>query len=95
MEHQPNSEQPPTSVGSGRPVVLARYRCDEGVRQLVGQRINGKVALSDIPADGEGKAYLIERHVQGKAELEGIVCDYRELAERLARPPLRGDWVFE
>ena len=34
---------------AGEPQVLATYECDEGTRQLVGQRINGSVAVSDVP----------------------------------------------
>jgi hypothetical protein len=95
MEHQPNPQHVPATVTAGRAVVLATYRCDEGVRELVAQRINGRVALSDIPADGEGKVYLIERHLAYQAELKGIISDYTKLGERLGRPPLRGDWILE
>jgi hypothetical protein len=49
--------------------VLATYDCDEGTRQLVAQRINGKVALRDVPSGDEGKVYLIERHVPSKADI--------------------------
>ena len=34
---------------TGQPKVLATSECDEGTRQLVAQRINGKVALGDVP----------------------------------------------
>jgi len=79
---------------AGPPRVLTNYRCDEGTRKLVGQRIDGRVALSDVPAGDRGRVYLVERHVASEAELRGIVCDYRELAEQLGRPPLRSDWVI-
>jgi hypothetical protein len=39
---------------AGEPTVLATYRCDEGPRQLVGQRIEGRVALSDVPVGDRG-----------------------------------------
>jgi hypothetical protein len=80
---------------TGEPKVLATYECDEGTRQLVGQRIDGQVALSDIPAGDEGKVYLVERHLPSKRELDGLVADYLALATRLGRPPLRGDWVLD
>jgi hypothetical protein len=64
---------------TGEPTVLATYECDEGTRQLVGQRIDGRVALSDVPAGDQGKVYLIERHpaLHGRA---------RRLGRRLPHP---------
>jgi hypothetical protein len=79
----------------GRPKILATYQCDEGIRRLVGQRIDGRVALSDIPAGDHGKVYLVERHVPSQRELDGLVADYIALAAQLGRPPLRGDWVLD
>jgi hypothetical protein len=79
----------------GHPQILGTYQCDEGPRQLVAQRVNGKVALSDVPAGDHGKVYLIERHLACKAELEGLVADYLALSAQLDRPPLRSDWVLE
>jgi hypothetical protein len=81
--------------GAGAPRVLASYECDEGTRQLVGQRIEGRVALSDVPAGDQGKVYLVERHLRGKRELDGLVADYLALAAQLGRPPLRGDWILD
>jgi hypothetical protein len=79
---------------SGQQRVLGRYECDEGPRQLVAQRLDGKVALSDIPAGEAGKVYLVERHVPSTAELDGLVADYLAVADRLQRPPLREDWIL-
>jgi hypothetical protein len=80
---------------SGKPTVLASYDCDEGTRQLVGQRIAGRVALSDVPTSDQGRVYLIERHLPCMAELDGLVADYLALATQLDRPPLRGDWILD
>lgn len=79
---------------TGRVTVVATYECDEGTRRLVGQRINGTVALSDVPAGDDGKVYLVERHVACMVELDGIAADYVALAAQLGRPPLRGDWIL-
>ena len=79
---------------AGEPQVLATYECDEGTRKLVGQRINGTVALSDVPAGGTGKVYLVERHVPCMGELDGLLGDYLALAAQLQRPPLRSDWIL-
>jgi hypothetical protein len=79
---------------TGQPQILDTYQCDEGTRQLVAQRVNGRVALSDVPAGDLGKVYLVERHLPSKAELDGLVADYLTLAAQLDRPPLRGDWIL-
>jgi hypothetical protein len=80
---------------NGQPQILATYQSNEGTRQVVGQRINGTVAVSDIPAGDQGKVYLIERRVSSMDELDGIVSDYCELAAQLGRPPMQRDWIFE
>jgi hypothetical protein len=80
---------------TGEPNVLASYDTDDGVRQLVGQRINGSVAVSDVPAGDSGRVYLIERQVSSMAELDGLVADYVALATQLGRPPMQSDWIFE
>jgi hypothetical protein len=85
----------PRSLTTGVPQVRGDYDCDEGPRQLVAQRINGRIALSDVPASDQGKVYLIERHVPSMADLKGLEADYLALAARLGRPPLRSDWIFE
>ena len=84
----------PTRPTTGEPEVRATYECDEGTRQLVGQRINGRVALSDVPVGEVGKVYLVERHLTSMAELEAIEADYLALAARLGRPPLRTHWIL-
>lgn len=82
---------PTTSTPTaGQAQVLATYHCDEGTRRLVGQRINGKVALSDLPAGDHGKVYLVERHVPSMDELDAIVADYITKAERLGYAPMQG-----
>jgi hypothetical protein len=81
----------PSKPAPGQPKVLATYECDQGTRQLVAQRINGKVALTDVPAGDEGKVYLIERHVPSKAELDGLVAHYLAHAAELGRCPKQSD----
>jgi hypothetical protein len=99
MERQPNREGAAMTATArptaGEPTVLATYRCDEGPRQLVGQRIEGRVALSDVPVGDRGKVYLVERHLPSLAELDGLVGDYLAVAAQLDRPPLRSDWILD
>jgi hypothetical protein len=57
---------------------LARYEVPEGPLAIVAQRIDGRVALTDVPLTDDGRVYLIERHVTSQAELTGIVDAYLE-----------------
>ena len=84
-----------SSQETGEAKILATYHCDEGTRQLIAQRVRGKVALSDVPGGDEGRVYLVARHVPALAELDGLVADYLALAAELGRPPMQSDWIFE
>jgi hypothetical protein len=75
--------------------VLANYPSARGGRRLVAQRVDGKVAVSDVPAIGDGRVYLVERHVSSIAELDGLVSDYCRLAAELDRPPMAADWIWQ
>jgi hypothetical protein len=46
---------PAARQATGQPKILATYESDVGTGQLVGQRIDGRVALSDVPAGDAGK----------------------------------------
>jgi hypothetical protein len=74
----------------GQRVELARYRIPAGERVLYGQRINGVVRVTDNPANGRGRAYLIERGLEqdGNAALQALVHDYIEQAERHGEIPM-------
>jgi hypothetical protein len=74
--------------GVGTPVELARYRVDRGERIVRGQRILGVVRVTDAPADGEGRHYVIERELTSKDELDGLVSDYVAQAQRWDDIPL-------
>jgi hypothetical protein len=45
----------------GKRVELARYTIRAGERVVYGQRINGVVRVTDNPASGRARAYLVER----------------------------------
>lgn len=81
----------------GKRVELGRYTISSGERILYGQRINGVVRVADLPAQGRGRAYLVERELEqdGYAALNALVADYLDQAQLLddvpmAVPPLRG-----
>jgi hypothetical protein len=56
---------------------------------LYGQRINGKVAVADVPAGDRGRVYLVERHVESKAALDGLVATYLADSQRRGQPAAR------
>jgi hypothetical protein len=74
-------------TAAGKQRELARYQLPEGTRAVVAQRIDGRVALSDVPvADNVGRVYLIERHVPSQAELSGLVAAYVEHSQQAGCP---------
>jgi hypothetical protein len=100
MEHNPNPQIPPAATPAGTTragttKLVASYTSNLGRRRLVAQRVNGKVAISDIPATDDGRVYLVERHVSSIAELDALVSDYCRLAAELDRPPMAADWMWQ
>ena len=85
----PVSERTPLEQTNER-VELARYTITAGERVIYGQRIRGVVRLVDVPAQGRGRRYLIERELTSMAELEAIVADYIDQAARWDAIPAAG-----
>ncbi len=78
---------------AGERKVLARYEADEGERQLVAQRINGRVALSDVPAGGTGPRPPRRTARRRLDELDALVEDYLAKAAECGRCPMApGAW---
>jgi hypothetical protein len=67
----------------GGRVELGRYRVPEGERIIYGQRVDGVVRVTDVPAQRGGRAYLVERELEqdGYDALLALVADYVEQAE--------------
>jgi hypothetical protein len=67
----------------GERAELGRYRVPTGERILYGQRVDGIVRVTDVPAETRGRAYLVERELEqdGYAALLALVADYIEQAE--------------
>ena len=76
------------SAQAGQRVELRRYRITPGERALVAQRIDGRVAVVDVPLDHEDRVYLVERHVTSQAELAGICAAYAEHSQHADRPAI-------
>jgi hypothetical protein len=68
------------TTGAGERVELGRYTISAGERVLYGQRVLGVVRVVDVPADGHGRRYIIERGLTSISELEAIVADYLQQA---------------
>jgi hypothetical protein len=73
-------------TAAGKRRELARYQIADGTRAVVAQRIDGRVAISDVPVDHAGRVYLIERHVHSQAELAGLVHAYVEHSQQAGCP---------
>jgi hypothetical protein len=75
---------------TGPPFELARYSIPSGQRVIYGQRVDGKVRVTDKPAEGTGRSYLIDSGLQedGFKALEALVIDYATEGARLGRVPL-------
>ena len=80
----------PPSPSVGERVELARYTVTAGERVLYGQRINGVVRVTDRPAAGRGRSYLVERGLEqdGYSALKALVADYTQAARQLNRVPM-------
>jgi len=75
----------------GERIELREYRTAAGEeRRLYGQRIATVVRVTDVPADGKGRAYLVERGLEqdGYAALLALVRDYINQADQLGIPPM-------
>jgi hypothetical protein len=78
------------SVQVGHRVELARYTVPAGERVIWGQRVDGVVRVTDCPARGRCRAYLVERELEqdGNAALQALVIDYCSVAEQLRAIPM-------
>ena len=63
----------------GERVELGRYRSGDGARIVICQRVCGVVRVTDVPASGRGRRFLVERELTRKAELDALT---RELEPR-------------
>ncbi|HEV3072128.1 MAG TPA: hypothetical protein VGY76_11975 [Solirubrobacteraceae bacterium] len=86
---------PAAALQVGQLTELKRYSVSGGERVLYGQRINGSVRITDRPASGGGRAYLVERELErdGYSALKALVADYIEQARDLDAIPMASSVV--
>lgn len=72
------TQRRPSTTGVGERKELASYTVAGHARILYGQRVDGIVRITDCPADGHGRRYLVERGLEqdGYAALTALVNDY-------------------
>lgn len=80
-------------VPIGDRVELARYEIRAEERILYGQRVNGVVRITDRPANGDGRSYLVERELEqdgtgAKAAMDALIDDYLDQAVELDEVPI-------
>ena len=75
-------------ISAGRTVELRRYRIPAGERALKAQRIDGRVAVMEVPVDHDDRVYLVERHVESHAELHGLANEYAQRSETCGVPAI-------
>lgn len=88
-------QAPRRSGPTNERVELARYTISAGERIVYGQRVLGIVRLTDVPADGDGRHYLIERGLTCMAELRAVVEDYVGQSEHWDSVPAEPRWIAE
>jgi hypothetical protein len=88
----PDHHPAPPQAATGVQVELSRYRVATGERILRGQRILGVVRVTDAPATGKGRTYVVERELTSKTELDGLVAHYIDHAQRCDGIPLLHLW---
>ena len=75
----------------GQRTELARYTVAGAERVLYGQRVDGVVRVVDRPcgaATETDRAYIVERGLTGKAELDALIGDYLAEVDRLQAVPM-------
>jgi hypothetical protein len=81
-----------TERPTGHRVKLAAYTTKDRnePRVLIGQRVDGVVRVTDEPAAGQGRRYVVEPELESKAALDALVDDYLAKAKRIGYPPMHG-----
>lgn len=80
-----------TQTSRGQRVELATYTTDtDGLRRVIGQRIDGIVHIFDEPDTPGETSYLVEQGLTSNSELHALIADYLATATKLGYPPMHG-----
>jgi hypothetical protein len=77
-------------IPARKPTELARYTLSGGERVLQGKLIDGSLNVTDSPAAGGGRSYVVESdlELEGSGALEALVADYLKRARELDEVPM-------
>jgi len=67
-------------------VSTLRYRRDTHAGRVI---LDGRVAVTDVPVDHDDRVYLVylvERHIQSKADLDGLTAEYTAHSQACGQP---------
>lgn len=72
---------------------LARYRISGGERIVMGWRRPGGIEVSDLPATGRSRGYLVDRGFRCARQLAAFLGDYVDQAARLDACPMSAEAI--
>jgi hypothetical protein len=72
---------------------LARYRISSGERVLMGWRHSSGVEVTDRPAEGRHRAFVVDRGFRCFEQLAAFVGDYVDQAVRIDACPMSGEAI--
>jgi hypothetical protein len=72
------------------PTEMARYKLSAGERVIYGERIHGRVRVTDRPCAAPGRSYVVEHDLEqdGYPALIALLADYIERARELDEVPM-------
>ena len=74
---------------------IARYRVSAGEPVVIGHRADDGAEIVDVPANGSGPSYMVDRGYHDGAGLQAFVKDYLGQAARLDCCPMDGEVLEE
>jgi hypothetical protein len=84
----PRPARPPRDAG--KPTEMARYNLSAEERVIYGERIHGRLRVTDRPCAAPGRSYVVEHDLEqdGSPALIALLADYIERARELDEVPM-------